>query len=73
MNKLEHCPFCGGNKVTIEYESQGWLHGCLIGCTNIMCGCPPVISFGLSKSSAKKRVVKKWNRGVDDGKWKATD
>ena len=73
MDELEQCPFCGGNKVTIEYESQGWLHGCLIGCTNIMCGCPPVISFGLSKSSAKKRAVKKWNRGVDDGKWEATD
>lgn len=67
MDYLKHCPLCGENKVTIEYESQGWLHGCLIGCTNIMCGCPPVISFGLSKSSAKNRAVKKWNRRANNG------
>ena len=67
MTELRPCPSCGGNKVTIEHESQGWVHGCLIGCTNIMCGCSPVISFGLSKSSAKKRAVKKWNRRADNG------
>jgi hypothetical protein len=65
MEKLKPCR-CGETELDFEFESCCHMHGCLIGCMNLLCEEKPVIAFGLTKASAEKRAVKKWNRRAND-------
>lgn len=55
---------CGYKKIDVVEEKEGALYGCGIGCLNICCDQGFVIAFGLTQDMARKRAVKKWNRGV---------
>lgn len=57
FNKLEHCPFCGGTSLTIDYDIDegGWY----ISCDNIRCNCSIL-------QDTEEEAIRAWNRRAKD-------
>ena len=57
---------CGDRRIEIFCERDGDIWGVGIGCLNILCDNPPLMSFARTKEEALKIAIKNWNGGVDN-------